>query len=73
MWESPADTADSDEEYLVMEHCQENLSVLLGNDYLLQPKQNNLLVCLLVPWSGVPRHWVVGMERKGEFTAFLSM
>lgn len=28
MWESPDDTADGDEEYLVVEPCQENLSVV---------------------------------------------
>lgn len=35
---------------------------------IIQPL--SLLVCLLVPWSGVPRHWIMGMEWKGEFMCY---
>lgn len=39
MWKPPADPADWDEKYLVMDHCQENLSVVpvsvrLCDDYM---------------------------------------
>lgn len=49
------------------------MTTCYSHSKIIPPSASFFSVFLLVPWSGVPCHWIVGMERKGEFTAFISL
>lgn len=67
----------SDENYLVMDHRQENVSLWVSpcasvrrlpscSRSWTNPSPPSPSFCLLVPRCGLPRHRLVGMEREGE-------